>query len=248
MTSRKKREAEQQTVVHDAWTQQTQSGAHIALEMRSMSSGRLTAWLVPLSETEEGKKRLQEYYEALGRFTDIFSQVETAIATTLWFYANTTKDIAKIIFAGARIEVSSSYIKQLAKVTGTKTELQHYLEYILQQLGIINGARNDIVNFGATSIVEGRGIVSNALKTKEEPRVFQISTTLLDKMTADLRKVIFHLRYRHYDASLDHGEADEILQTPWRYKHPLPPKSRSKKAEDQLDPKHGSKRPRQPRS
>jgi adenylosuccinate lyase len=136
---------------------EAQSGAHIiAAEMRSMSGSNLTAWLVPLSETKEGKKRLQEYYEALGRFTDMFSQVETAIALTLWYYAKLTKDIAIIIFAGARIEVSSSYIKQLAKVTGAKAELQHDLEYILQQLGIINGARNDIVHFGATSVAEGQ--------------------------------------------------------------------------------------------
>src|ERR1700732_3636110 len=39
------------------------------------------------------QKRLQEYYTALGRFTDMFSQVETAIALTLWYYAKCTKDI-----------------------------------------------------------------------------------------------------------------------------------------------------------
>jgi hypothetical protein len=173
----------QQATVHTAWTHRAQIAAYMADEMGSTLGGSRAAWLeyvVPASETKDGKKRLQEHYEALGRFTDMFSQVETEIALTLWYYAKSTKEIAKIIFAGTRIEVSSTYIKQLAKVTGTKIELQDDIEYIFKQLHDINSARNDIVHFGAESIAEGHGIVSNALKAKE-PRVFPIYQLCLTK-------------------------------------------------------------------
>lgn len=33
---------------------------------------------VTAAETEEGKERLRAYYEALGRFVDMFARIETA--------------------------------------------------------------------------------------------------------------------------------------------------------------------------
>jgi hypothetical protein len=41
----------------------------------------------PVAETEEGKKRLNAYYLALGRFTDRFARVEQAVHTVLSHYA-----------------------------------------------------------------------------------------------------------------------------------------------------------------
>jgi hypothetical protein len=102
---------------------------------------------IPVSETPEGKERLRAYYEALGRFVDIFARVETAVTLTLWRYAKTSPEIAKIIFAGAKIELGSTYIKQLAEATGASQEARDGLTNVLQQLGIINGVRNAVLHY-----------------------------------------------------------------------------------------------------
>src|SRR3954470_13597851 len=69
---------------------------------------------VPASETSEGKERIRAYYESLGRFVDKFARVEAAVAHTLWVYAQSPAKIAKVIFAGTRVEGGSTYIKQIA--------------------------------------------------------------------------------------------------------------------------------------
>jgi len=194
----------------------------------------------PASATEEGQKRLQAYYEALGRFVDMFSRIETAVTLTLWAYAGTAPAIAKTILPGVRIDVGSKFIKELAKSTGAAPAARADLECVFQQLGIINGARNDLLHFGATSVAEGRAIVSNALKAKEEPREFPISPEALDDMTSDLRKIAAHLNYRHLGrpwpkAPLNRLALDDVLSAAWRYKHPVTPKTRSKKAQDEAD-------------
>jgi hypothetical protein len=189
---------------------------------------------VPASATKEGQERLHTYYESLGRFVDMFSQVETAVTLTLWRYAQTKPEIAKVIFAGSRIDIASAYIKQLAAATAT-TDQRADLENVLQQLGIINGVRNAGVHYGATSVAEGRAVVSNALRAKNEPVEFPISPKALDHMTVDLRKITFHLNYNHLGrprpgGALGQTSLDGILRAPWRYKHPAPPKAQSKRA------------------
>ena len=100
-------------------------------------------------------------------------------------------------------------------------------------------------------------MVSNALKAKKEPISFPISPKALDEMTADLRKIIFHLRYRHYSGAHLHSGAhlrngpgrqilDDVLQSPWQYKHPSQTNTRSKKAHNQSSQKRAPKQSRQP--
>ena len=104
---------------------------------------------IPASQTPEGQKRLREYYEALGRFVDMFARAETAVALTLWHYAKTAPAIAKIVFAGTKTDLSSTYIRQIAQATGVSQKLRDDLEDVLQQLGIINRARNAVLHYGA---------------------------------------------------------------------------------------------------
>jgi hypothetical protein len=217
----------------------------------SMSFAEAFGYIVPASETEEGKKRLQAYYEALGRFVDMFARVETAIALTLWMYAKTKPQIAKIIFAGARIDTSSTYIKQLAEATSAPQELRDDLVDVLQQVGIINHVRNYVLHYGATSVAEGNAIVSDVLKAKGQPTEFPISPTALDNMTTDLRKITFHLNYRHLGRPVPRGELGRdalgnVLLSPWQYKHPAPPKARTVPAKYRRSHKRGPKPSRQP--
>jgi hypothetical protein len=208
-------------------------------------------YTIPASETLEGKERVRAYYESLGRFVQMFSEVETAVSHTLWHYAKTKPEIAKVIFSGAKIEAGSSYIKQLAEATSAPESAKEGLGYVLQQLGIVNTVRNYVVHYGATSIAEGPAVVSNALKAKGEPTVFPISPALLDQMTADLRKITFHLNYRHLGrprpkSAEVQNTLDGVLNSPWQYKHPAPQPTRSKTALARQLRKRGPKPPRRP--
>jgi hypothetical protein len=187
---------------------------------------------VPTSETPEGKERLRYYYEALGEFIDMFARVESAMTSTLWAYAKTEPKYAKVLFSGVKIELGMTHIKQLAEVANAAEELKTDLVDVFQQLGIINGVRNDVLHYGANSIAEGTGIVSNAQKAKGEPRVFPISPAALYEMTEDLKKIAIHLRYRHLGQPAPLGDfgkktLDKVLLRPWQYKYPGPPKGQT---------------------
>jgi hypothetical protein len=208
-------------------------------------------YIVPAAETEEGKKRLNDYYQALGRFVDMFARVETAVTLTLWHYAKTEPKLGKIIFTGSKIETYSTYIKQLSEATDTPKETRDDLTYVLQQLGIINGVRNFVLHYGAESVADGNAIVSNALKAKGEPTSFPISPTRLDQMTADLRKIISHLNYRHLkrkSTGNDHwDDVRNVHYETWQYKHPVPPKAPSAARAHPGSQTPGPKPPRPPR-
>jgi hypothetical protein len=190
---------------------------------------------IPASQTPEGKKRITEYYEALGRFVDMFSRVEAAVTLTLWHYAKTEPAISKVIFAGARVENSSTYIKQIATATGATKELQEDLEEVFQQLNIIRGARNDILHYGAEpeSVAKGTAVISDALKAKGEPIIFPINPKLLDQMTNDLHKIIAHLKISHLGDSKSYTLAGDPRYGAWQYKHPVQQNRPAKKGKGQ---------------
>jgi|SRR5579872_4754387 len=206
---------------------------------------------VQASETPDGKERVRAYYEALGKFVDMFAQAEDAIARTLWHYAQTKSDIAKIIFSGVRANTSAKLAKQLAEATGVDAQTRKKLEHTLQQLGIIGGARDNILHYGATLIAEGRGRVSNALRAKGEPQEFPISPTILNEMTDDLLKIIFRLNYEHLGrpkprGALGQTRLDELLRAPWQYKHPSQPKAHKAAKVRKPSQKRDQEPPRQP--
>ena len=93
-------------------------------DWRALGRSR-TGWLqyhVPASETKDGKELLRTYYEAFGRFVQMFAEVEKVIAQTLWAYAGTKAEVAKIIFAGTQSDTASGYIKAVAKATKASDE------------------------------------------------------------------------------------------------------------------------------
>ena len=208
----------------------------------------LFSYKVPASKTPEGQKRLKEYYEALGRFVDMFARAETALTLTLWHYAKTAPEIAKIVFAGTRIEQGSTYIKQLVEATGASEERRNDLQDVLQQLGIINGVRNAILHYGTEpeSIAEGSAIVSDAIRAKGQPSTFPISPTYLNEMIEDLYKIIGHLNIRHLGKTRGYTILGDPTLGAWRYKRPQQTNRPPTKEQDQRSEKRGPKPPRQP--
>ena len=62
------------------------------------------------------RKRMEEYYLALGRFVDQFAHVETAMFLCLAWYTKTKGVTAKTVFSSARIDVISNYLRRLSEV------------------------------------------------------------------------------------------------------------------------------------
>jgi hypothetical protein len=217
---------------------------------RGLFSAFPTPYFIPASQTQEGQERLREYYEALGRFVDMFARAETAVTLTLWHYAKTSPEMAKIVFAGVRIELGSTYIRQLAAITRAPRELRDDLEDVLQQLGIINGVRNAILHYGTEteSVAKGNAIVSDALKAKGEPSSFPISPTILTQMRFDLYKIIGHLNVRHLGKTPGYTILGDPTLRSWQYKRPSPRKGRSKKREDRRRKARDPRPPRPPES
>jgi hypothetical protein len=205
-------------------------------------------YTIPASQTPGGKERLREYYEALGRFVDMFARAETAITLTLWHYAKTSPEIAKVVFAGTRTDQGATYIKQITQAIGLTQELQDDLEDVLQQLGIINGVRNAILHYGTEpeSVAAGKAIVSDALRAKGQPSTFPISPTTLNEMIADLYKVIGHLNLRHLGKTKGYTILGDPTFGTWQYKHPAPMNRQSKKGRDRRSRTPDPRSPRQP--
>ena len=62
------------------------------------------------------------YYEALGRFVDMFAHVESAMAFTLWHYAKTPRNIARAVFSGIGVVAAIDHITRLTAVTGVSAD------------------------------------------------------------------------------------------------------------------------------
>jgi hypothetical protein len=179
---------------------------------------------IPASETEEGKARERAYHEALGRFIDRFSRAEATIEYVLRHYAKTGPRVAVVIFSGVRMEAAVTFIRKLAPDAAISTEARAHLLDMLQQLNVINGARNNLLHFGAESIAEGSGFVTNELKrARGKATVFPISPETLDQMTDDLKAIIIHLLLDHAGRPALSPNTRALLlasmPSAWRYKH-----------------------------
>ena len=244
----------QQTAVQAAWMHRAYSNAHISDEMGSTLGGSRTAWLEykVASQTKDGLERERAYYEALGRFVQIFAEVEKLVWQTLVHYVGTSHEVAKIVLTAGKVDQCAKHIKQIADAINAPKYKRDDLELVLQQLCILNGVRDHILHYGATAIAEGRGTVSNAWKAKAEPKEFQISDIALAEMADDARKIIAHLD-RHLGLppparASDISSLEQVLQRPWRYKYPSVPRSHTKKQEAPPARKRNPKLSRQPQS
>jgi hypothetical protein len=182
--------------------------------------------------TKVGKARVRSYHAALGRFIDRFARIETAMALTLWRYAGTREEVARIVFAGVGVENCSRFIEQIADATTVDTAKRADLGYIMRQFRLINGTRNKIIHHGASSVAGGNAVVSNAERAKGPPTILPISAETLDAMTEDLRKIWIHLHQNHLDRPPPLSPANvarirAVLRQPWRYKHPQSPQGES---------------------
>jgi len=189
-------------------------------------------YAIPAIETEEGKNRVREYHEALGRFIDMFSRAEIAVQYVLRFYAKAPANRAQILFNGTRADAGMDLIKALAKAEEATPEEMAELTVFFAQLKAINRTRNGLLHWGAKSVAEGEAFVFTGLEgvkvDAKGVRHFPISVAILNQMTADLRKISLLLAWAYMGrpkprAQILHDGIERELKQPWLYKPPQPP-------------------------
>jgi hypothetical protein len=223
-----------------------ESKGRFAVTMAASSSFGASVYHIPAADTPEGKERIRAYYEALGQFAAMYAETEAVMQRVLWHYAKTPSAISRSVFSGTRIRQGCTFIRRICEATSVSDAIQKELDYLFKQLNDITNARDWILHYGARSVAEGRGIVTNAPIAHTVARVttFPISTDILGDMTADLHKIILYLMARHGGRMVPRGlvgwqPVETIVQgEPWRYTPSQLPLPEDHKQEGPDDPNH----------
>jgi hypothetical protein len=137
---------------------------------------------------------MREYWEALGRFVDIFALVENNMQLTLWHLAKVKAPIAPAIFSGTRVDTASNLIRRISEAKEWSQRRQARLTTLLTQLGEITRARNDLLHYGSLRSESGYE-VTNLLYAHIPARIrtTKISRDILDAMADDLMTICVEL-------------------------------------------------------
>ncbi len=135
----------------------------------------------------------ERYWARLGRFIHEFSAIERGMQSLLRIVVGVSDPIGGAVFSGVKAHDAMSLVNRACEAKedeATKAELKPCFD----QLGIINGVRNNIVHWGATA-AEGEFLVSNRFLAHAEERVreYRVSEQDLLGMTVDLIKIGTHI-------------------------------------------------------
>lgn len=178
----------------------------------------------------------REYWAELGQFIHYFSDIERGMQSLLRTIAGVSDPIGAALFSGIKVDGAMGLINRACEAT-ERGELQSRLKPIFDQLGAINGVRNNVVHWGAQED-NGELIVTNAYlaATPDRVRTFPISSRDLQLMIIDLIKIRMHLALEEADErretisnELRQRLFNRVLASAWRYKPPQqsPPKKPS---------------------
>lgn len=165
----------------------------------------------------------ERYYLALGLFVQRYAGIEARLQTLLWRYAEVPPEVARSIFSGVRVDQAMSFVKRLHK--SREIEMHPMMIDTLDQIGVINTARNLIIHYGAKFDKGEPQFVSNRriANRPEDAQWFPISVQTLDALTADISHI--HLRInllvQHDRMKQERFEkgVERMMQRAWRYKH-----------------------------
>lgn len=206
-----------------------------------MTARGIAALYEPVKAPEPG------YFDALGRFVDLFALAETAVQLAFWHHAKLDHDVARALLGGTRSEEVLNRLSRLTEVGKLDAAIFVNLKPILDQYNSINKIRNNILHYGSQTKVDGRRIISDWMRalTHERTVSFQITNALLEDMSADLKKIIALLHTQHMGRPPlrgNHPELDALLRGPWQHKSPLA--SRPKERADTARVTRNTKRKR----
>ena len=157
---------------------------------------------------------------------DMFATVECTLQMVLWKYAKIPDSTARAILSGVRVDNAMSFINRLIEVDDPGPEIKADLKDVFQQLSIINGARNNIIHYGAVSSEGDDKIITNAYFALTESRVreFPVSPQIFSDLVVDLQKIMMHFVTHHLNevdmADVMKAQQEKILRAAWRYKPP----------------------------
>jgi hypothetical protein len=92
---------------------------------------------------------MKTYYEQVGMFVTIFSEVELRLLQSLWHFSGLKQPVASAVLTGTKVEGAMSLINRIADAEDWSAERRAELQYIFSQLGEINKLRNDLLHFGS---------------------------------------------------------------------------------------------------
>jgi hypothetical protein len=88
-----------------------------------------------------------DYWEALGEFVSSFSQLEVNLQLALWQFAKLPKTVARAwLSSSTRINEAMNQISKLAEAQGWEDAKKKELKLLIDQLGMINKVRNDLLH------------------------------------------------------------------------------------------------------
>jgi hypothetical protein len=185
----------------------------------------------------DSQKTEKDYFEALGRFVHAFSIIELSVFTVLTRYSGLSPSTSNALLSGVRIDGTFSRLRRLHQVNVISDKDWVDLEYVFNQLSVINGCRNELLHQGADLLDGDEGIVTNTeyALTPKRIKEFPISYKILHNMFMDLQKISIHLRVRHMGGPPWDRASDEdvlrFLRSSWRYKRPPGPQVESQPPE-----------------
>jgi len=168
------------------------------------------------------------YWAALGEFISAFSWTETLLFEVLVHESGVSRDTARAVFSGARIDTMKDFINRLREARGEDRD--PHLTRALEQLGMITRARNDIVHYGIQTEIDGSLIVSNerVAHIERSLRRYPMSVTILGDMRRDLAFIDMMLMQHMKWGYLTPTELEELRNVPWLYKPHAPSQTEKK--------------------
>lgn len=92
---------------------------------------------------------MQRYYQAIGEFVTIFSEVELRLLKVLWHFSGVKQPTASAVLSGIKIEGAMGLINRIADAEQWSSDRKLELQRVFSHLGEINKLRNDLLHFGA---------------------------------------------------------------------------------------------------
>jgi hypothetical protein len=160
------------------------------------------------------------YWKALGKFIHRFAMLEQQIAYLLQLSAKVPKETAQALFHGTRAKAAIDNLNRLREVRGLAEDPDW--KRVVDQFGIINSVRNDIVHYGATLHDDGFKIASKRNIPRKQT-VTQVDAPQLDAMTEDLQTIaatVFVQQCIANEGKFEGYATDwrEVGRAPWKYK------------------------------
>ncbi|MFC3071046.1 hypothetical protein [Phenylobacterium soli] len=176
-----------------------------------------------------------DYWHQLGKFVDRFASIERSMQSILRRLAGVSDPIGAAVFSGVKVDAASSIINRICDATG-QDELKARLKPALDQLGVINNVRNNILHWGASrDSNSGEFIVSNAYWAASADRLREYRVTPIDlqAMIVDLHRIGLLLAREEFTeeellkSRIAQRVFAEVQAGAWHYKSPQqqPPKT-----------------------